>query len=340
PFVWTLARSMQACARVGVGVVALDRPTPLGGAVVEGNVPDPAFASFVGLYPLTARHGLTIGELAAYLNERHALGCNLTVAPLKGWRRAMLWEDTGLPWVAPSPNMPTPDTARVYPGGCLVEGTNLSEGRGTTRPFEWIGAPYLDAHRYADALEAERLPGVRFRPARFVPTFPKWAGRLCDGAQLHVTDRAPPTWRTGDGALAPEEAREELLHAPAEVYGAVTDLLPGALGRVLHGFPCLLARLLERRARGLRALDDGLADALRRLLDTLADLLGTALHLFGGGLHFRVGGGGRQAQGEEKRAREYHGQRSHATPPDDPWYQPRRGWRLPCVAARAHAACI
>src|SRR5436305_2463562 len=102
----------------------------------------------------------------------------------------MLWEDTGLPWVPPSPNMPTLDTARVYPGGCLVEGTNLSEGRGTTRPFEWIGAPYLDAHRYADALEAERLPGVRFRPARFVPTFHKWAGRLCDGAQVHVTDRA------------------------------------------------------------------------------------------------------------------------------------------------------
>ena len=189
-FVWTMALSMQACARVGVGVVVLDRPNPLGGAVVEGNVPDPAFASFVGLYPLPARHGLTIGELAAYLNERHALGCNLTVAPLNGWRRAMLWEDTGLPWVAPSPNMPTPDTARVYPGGCLVEGTNLSEGRGTTRPFEWIGAPYLDAHRYADALEAERLPGVRFRPARFVPTFHKWAGRLCDGAQVHVTDRA------------------------------------------------------------------------------------------------------------------------------------------------------
>src|SRR5216684_377830 len=152
--------------------------------------PEPRFASFVGLHPLPTRHGMTIGELAGYLNDTHGLGCDLTVVPMLGWQRAMLWEDTGLPWVAPSPNMPTPDTARVYPGGCLVEGTNLSEGRGTTRPFEWVGAPYLDAHRYADALEAERLPGVRFRPARFVPTFHKWAGRLCDGAQVHVTDRA------------------------------------------------------------------------------------------------------------------------------------------------------
>ncbi|PYN79164.1 MAG: DUF1343 domain-containing protein [Candidatus Rokuibacteriota bacterium] len=188
-FVWTMALAMRACARHGVRVVVLDRPNPLGGALVEGNVADPAFASFVGLYPLAIRHGMTIGELAAYLNERHAIGCRLSVVPMRGWRRAMLWEDTGLPWVAPSPNMPTPDTARVYPGGCLLEGTNLSEGRGTTRPFEWIGAPYLDAHRYAGALERERLPGVHFRPARFLPTFQKWAGRLCEGVQIHVTDR-------------------------------------------------------------------------------------------------------------------------------------------------------
>jgi uncharacterized protein YbbC (DUF1343 family) len=107
---------------------------------------------------------------------------------MRGWRRAMLWEDTGLPWVAPSPNMPAPDTARVYPGGCLIEGTNLSEGRGTTRPFEWVGAPYLDAHAFAAELNARRLPGVHFRPARFVPTFHKWAGRLCGGVQIHVTD--------------------------------------------------------------------------------------------------------------------------------------------------------
>src|SRR3989441_235988 len=178
----TPSRSWPTCP-------ALARPNPLGGVAVEGNVPDPAFASFVGLYPLPARHGMTIGELARYLNSEHALGCALTVVPMSGWRRAMAWEDTGLQWVAPSPNMPTPDTARVYPGGCLIEGSNLSEGRGTTRPFEWVGAPFLDAHRYAELLNAQRLPGVHFRPARFAPTFHKWAGRLCGGVQVHVTDR-------------------------------------------------------------------------------------------------------------------------------------------------------
>ncbi len=188
-FQWTLALAMRACCRAGVDVMVLDRPNPLGGAVVEGNVPDPAFASFVGLYPLPARPGLTLGEIAAWLSREHGLGPRPTIVTMRGWRRAMLWEDTGVPWVAPSPNMPTPDTARVYPGGCLFEGTNLSEGRGTTRPFEWVGAPYLDAHAYADALAREGLPGVSFRPARFTPTFHKWAGRLCGGVQIHVTDR-------------------------------------------------------------------------------------------------------------------------------------------------------
>jgi uncharacterized protein YbbC (DUF1343 family) len=186
---WTTALAMRACARAGVRVLILDRPNPLGGEVVEGNIPDPAFASFVGLYPLPARPGLTLGEIARSLQRVHGLGGTVDVVGMRGWRRAMLWEDTGLPWVAPSPNMPTLDTARVYPGGCLIEGTNLSEGRGTTRPFEWVGAPYLDAHAYAEALTAERLPGVVFRPARFRPTFQKWAGRVCGGVQVHVTDR-------------------------------------------------------------------------------------------------------------------------------------------------------
>jgi uncharacterized protein YbbC (DUF1343 family) len=170
---------------------------------VEGNVPDPRFASFVGLYPLAIRHGMTIGEIAAYLNQVHGLGCHLTVVRMRGWRRTMLWEDTGLPWVAPSPNMPTPDTARVYPGGCLYEGTNLSEGRGTTRPFEWVGAPYLDAHAFAEALNDLGLPGVAFRPARFRPTFHKWAGRLCGGVQIHVSDVARfKPYLTGLGVIA------------------------------------------------------------------------------------------------------------------------------------------
>ena len=189
-FVWTMALVLRAAAKAGVEVVVLDRPNPLGGTRVEGNVADPAYASFVGLHPLAVRHGMTIGELAHYLNVTHALGARVTVIAMRGWRRRMLWEDTGVPWVAPSPNMPTPDTARVYPGGCLYEGTNLSEGRGTTRPFEWVGAPYLDAHAYARALEDLDLPGVTFRPARFTPTFQKWAGRLCEGVQIHVTDVA------------------------------------------------------------------------------------------------------------------------------------------------------
>src|SRR5580765_3891418 len=188
-FVWTMALAMQACARADLPVVVLDRPNPLGGIQMEGNVADPAYASFVGLHPLAIRHGMTIAELAAYLNETHGFGADLTVVPMEGWRRAMGWEETGLPWVQPSPNMPTPDTARVYPGGCLIEGTNLSEGRGTTRPFEWVGAPWLDAHAYAESLAAEQLPGVAFRPARFRPTFQKWAGQVCGGVHLHVTDR-------------------------------------------------------------------------------------------------------------------------------------------------------
>ncbi len=211
-FAWTMALSMRECARAGVQVVVLDRPNPLGGERVEGNTPDPRFASFVGLYPVPARHGFTIGELARRFNVEHGIRCDLTVVEMRGWERWMLWEDTGLPWVPPSPNMPTPDTARVYPGGCLIEGTNLSEGRGTTRPFELIGAPYLDGHRYARALNALGLPGVRFRPARFVPTFHKWAGELCGGIQVHVTDRHRfKPFRTGVAGIM--VAREQ---APGE----------------------------------------------------------------------------------------------------------------------------
>ena len=187
-FAWTTVLTMRACARAGKPVIVLDRPNPLGGERLEGNWPDGRFPSFVGLHPLPIRHGMTIAELAAYHNETQEIGCDLTVVPMAGWGRAMLWEDTELPWVAPSPNMPTPDTARVYPGGCLLEGTNLSEGRGTTRPFEWVGAPYLDGERLAAALERRGLPGVRFRPAAFEPAFHKWARRTCGGVQVHVTD--------------------------------------------------------------------------------------------------------------------------------------------------------
>ncbi|MBI4609042.1 MAG: DUF1343 domain-containing protein [Candidatus Rokubacteria bacterium] len=189
-FVWTMALTLAACGRSGIPLVVLDRPNPLGGLLTEGNVLDPRFASFVGLYPVPVVHGMTMGELAGLLNARFGLGARLEVVPMRGWRRRMLWEETGLPWVAPSPNMPTPDTARVYPGACLVEGTNLSEGRGTTRPFEYIGAPFLDPHAWAEALNREPLPGVHFRPCYFRPTFHKYAGRLCGGVQWHVLDPA------------------------------------------------------------------------------------------------------------------------------------------------------
>ena len=208
-FVWTMALTMRAAARVGLPVVVLDRPNPLGGEKLEGNMPDPRFASFVGLHPLPTRHGMTIGELAGYLNDTHGLGCDLTVVPMLGWRRAMLWEDTGLPWVAPSPNMPTPDTALVYPGMCLLEGTNLSEGRGTTRPFELWGAPWLDGGRLAEALAAEKLPGARFRACAFTPTWDKHRGARCHGVQVHVSDaRALQPVRLGAACIVHARAQD------------------------------------------------------------------------------------------------------------------------------------
>ena len=189
-FIWTMLHVLEAAARHGRRVLVLDRPNPLGGEVVDGNLLEPEYRSFVGLHPLPVRHGLTIGELALLFREELDLDLRLEVLPMRGWRRAMSFEETGLPWVPPSPNMPTPDTAWVYPGGCLVEGTNLSEGRGTTRPFEFVGAPWLDPWRLARELDAERLPGVRFRPCFFTPTFHKHAGRPCGGVQVHVTERA------------------------------------------------------------------------------------------------------------------------------------------------------
>lgn len=188
-FVYTMLYALEACARHRRTLVVLDRPNPLGGVTLEGNVLDPAYASFVGLHPLLVRHGMTVGELALLFREERGLDADVRVVRMKGWRREMAYEDTGLPWVLPSPNMPTVDTAYVYPGGCLIEGTNLSEGRGTTRPFELVGAPWLDPWALTRDLGGERLAGVRFRPIYFRPTFQKHAGRLCGGVQIHVTDR-------------------------------------------------------------------------------------------------------------------------------------------------------
>jgi uncharacterized protein YbbC (DUF1343 family) len=188
-FIYTMAYAMQACARDGKRMVVLDRPNPINGITVQGNVLDLRYSSFVGLYSLAVRHGMTSGELALLINKEFHIQCRLEVVAMRGWRRSMWFDRTGLPWVNPSPNMPTLETATVYPGGCLIEGTNLSEGRGTTRPFEFIGAPYVKPRPFVEKLEKERLRGVSFRPLYFEPVFNKWAGELCGGIQVHVTER-------------------------------------------------------------------------------------------------------------------------------------------------------
>ena len=189
-YIWTLALCLRAAAPLGKRVVVLDRPNPITGQRVEGPVLKPGFESFVGLYPVPLRYGLTVGELASLLNAEFGLGADLVVVPMQGWRRDLWFDQTGLPWVAPSPNIPTLDTAVVYPGACLVEGTTLSEGRGTTHPFEQVGAPWLDGETLADRLNALGLAGVRFRPVSFTPSFSKYAGEVCHGVQFHVLDRA------------------------------------------------------------------------------------------------------------------------------------------------------
>jgi uncharacterized protein YbbC (DUF1343 family) len=188
-FIYTMAYCMEACARWQKPMIVLDRPNPVNGNRVEGNCLSPEFRSFVGLYPIPMRHGMTIGELALMFNTEFGIHCDLTVVEMEGWRRDYWYDQTGLPWVQPSPNLPTLDSAIVYPGMVLVEGTCLSEGRGTTRPFELIGAPFIQSRHFAEHLNAIDLPGVRFRPANFEPTFQKWAGEMCGGVQMHVRDR-------------------------------------------------------------------------------------------------------------------------------------------------------
>jgi uncharacterized protein YbbC (DUF1343 family) len=188
-FIYTMANCMKAAARHGVRVIVCDRPNPIGGEAVEGPVLERGFESFVGLFPIPMRHGMTVGELARLFNEEYGLGADLEVVPMEGWQRGMYWDDAGLPWVLPSPNMPTLDTAIVYPGAVLFEGTQLSEGRGTTRPFEILGAPWIDAEPFAAGLNAQAIEGAYFRPVVFEPTFHKHAHRACGGVQIHVTDR-------------------------------------------------------------------------------------------------------------------------------------------------------
>jgi uncharacterized protein YbbC (DUF1343 family) len=188
-YIYTMANCLRACARHGVPVIVCDRPNPIGGVDVEGALLVRGFESFVGQFPLPMRHGMTIGELARLFNEHFELGARLEVFTMEGWRREMYADEAGLPWVMPSPNIPTLDTAIVYPGTVLFEGMLISEGRGTTRPFELVGAPWIEAESFAREMNALSLPGVHFRPAVFEPTFQKHAKQSCGGCQIHVTSR-------------------------------------------------------------------------------------------------------------------------------------------------------
>ena len=188
-FIYTMANCLRAAARKGLPVIVCDRPNPIGGLAVEGPMLEQGYESFVGQFSIPMRHGMTVAELARLFNDGYGIGAELEVVPMEGWARDMYWDETGIPWVMPSPNMPTLDTAVVYPGTVLFEGTMLSEGRGTTRPFELIGAPWLDGERLAERMNGVGLSGVHFRPATFEPTFQKHAKATCGGCQIHVTSR-------------------------------------------------------------------------------------------------------------------------------------------------------
>jgi uncharacterized protein YbbC (DUF1343 family) len=188
-YIYTMANCLRAARRHGMKAIVCDRPNPISGVAVEGPMLEAGFESFVGLYPIPMRHGMTIGEIARLFNEHFDIGADLEVVAMEGWSRGMYADQTGLPWVLPSPNIPTVDSAVAYPGTVLFEGTNVSEGRGTTRPFELVGAPWVIAEPFADAMNRLELPGVRFRPARFEPTFHKHAKTSCGGCQIHVLDR-------------------------------------------------------------------------------------------------------------------------------------------------------
>jgi len=260
-YVWTAALTMKVAASVGTEVVLLDRPNPLGGVRVEGAAQREGYLSFVGLYPVAVRHGLTIAELMRWVCERERIDENvLRLVPMEGWTRSMEWKDTGLPWLMPSPNMPTFDTALVYPGGCLVEGTRLSEGRGTTRPFELWGGPGLDVGPLLDL----DLHGVKLRPVEFTPTFQKHAGLSCFGVQVHVTDpwvfRPYETYLRMLAAALPQLAAGDRWRT--EVYEFVSDrpaidlLTGGPEFRKAVDRGASLDEVLAQESRGAAKFDD------------------------------------------------------------------------------------
>ncbi len=208
-YIYTMANCLIAAKRSGVRVIVCDRPNPIGGMAIEGPMLRPGYESFVGMYPIPMRHGLTIGELATLFNDRFGIGADLEVVPMAGWARSMFFDDTRVPWVMPSPNLPTLEGAIVYPGTVLFEGTSVSEGRGTTRPFELVGAPGIVAENFAERMNAQRLPGVYFRPAVFEPTFHKHAKQTCGGCQIHIVDRTTFEPVLAGVALTAEFRRED-----------------------------------------------------------------------------------------------------------------------------------
>lgn len=226
-YVATMAYAMQAAAENDIPFVVLDRPNPIGGVTMEGPILEfPKHSSFIGLYPVPARHAMTAGELAQLFNARFLpRKAKLTVVPMENWTRGAWFDETGLPWTLPSPNMPTLDTATVYPGMVLLEGTNLSEGRGTTRPFEFFGAPWIDGYVLARELNALGLPGVKFRETWFTPTFSKFKGERCGGAQLHVTDRN--AFRSVTAVLAILQTVKKLYGGKLELHADYFDKVMG-----------------------------------------------------------------------------------------------------------------
>ena len=227
-FIHTMALVMEAVAEMNKRVIVLDRPNPINGIDLEGNLLDSHFRSFVGWHPLLVRHAMTVAELALYFNSKLPAKCFLEVVGMQGWKREMFFRDTGLPWILPSPNMPYEETALVYPGICLLEGTNVSEGRGTTRPFELSGAPWVEPHELAETLQSEDLPGAVFRPIHFIPTFHKWSDQMVAGVQIHVRDRSAfRPFRTGLALLlAYRESGGSEFKWKDPPYEYVTDRLP------------------------------------------------------------------------------------------------------------------
>ena len=252
-YLYALSYAMEECAKAGKPVVVFDRINPLGGEKVEGTVLDPRFASYVGAYPLPTRYGLTIGEYALWVRDHLRLDLDLTVIPLLGWARDRFGDELDLPWVAPSPNCASLHTAMVYVGACVFEGTNVSEGRGTTMPFEYIGAPWIDGERLAARMRARALPGMYFRPLCFTPCASKYAGELCQGVQLHLTDRRAANVVEG-GLTLLDEIRalypEKLSWIPSAPGTYFIDKLLGTdsyrLGQ--HDAPSLLAAHAPARA--------------------------------------------------------------------------------------------